>query len=143
MAYFLSNYDDQFPRFQVLYIYKTNDCFAFTSRFYYQIEENLKTDLVLNDFIKITDTRLAFISSKGESSLYIVLMDLYNENKNFQMRTYEYNISPYKMTKEFSAHVFNGYLAFSSTVYDSKFFSIFMIFGFEMEQILLLIYLPI
>ena len=57
-------------------------------------------------------------------------MDLYNENKNFQMRTYEYNISPYKMTKEFSAHVFNGYLAFSSTVYDSKFFSIFMIFGF-------------
>ena len=51
MAYFLSNYDDQFPRFQVLYIYKTSDCFAFTSRFYYQIEENLKTDLVLNGFI--------------------------------------------------------------------------------------------
>ena len=130
IVYFLDNHDDKILRFQSLMIYKKDSCFAFYSKIYMEINDNLKTDLVLNDFIKITDTRLAFISTKGESSLYILLIDLYNNNEYVSMRSYEYGISPYKMTKEFAAHVYNGYLAFSSTVDNSGIFSIFMIFGF-------------
>ena len=57
--------------------------------------------MVLNDYIKITDTRLAFISTQGESKLFIMLMDFYDNNYKVQMRTYEHDISSYKMTKEF------------------------------------------
>ena len=129
--YFISNADDQHPRFQSLYIEKEGDtCFKFTCLIYKEISENLKTDLLYNDFIKITDTRLAFISTKGESKLFILLMDLYNDYKNVQMRTYEYDISSYKINKELAAHVYNGYLGFSSTVNNNGIFSIFMLFGF-------------
>ena len=88
MAYFISNEDNQYPRFQVLTIKKNYGCFTFDSKFYKQIEEsNFKTNLILNDFIKITDTRLAFITTKGESSLYILLIDLFNNNEKYQMRS--------------------------------------------------------
>jgi hypothetical protein len=73
---------------------------------------------------------LAFITTKGESSLYILLIDLFNNNEKYQMRSYEYDISPHKMDKEFAGHVYNGYLAFSSTVKNPSIFSIFMIFGY-------------
>ena len=46
------------------------------------------------------------------------------------MRTYQYTTSPYTMTKELSAHLYNNYLAFSSTVTTNEISSIFMIFGF-------------
>ena len=131
MAYFLSNEDNQWPRFQVLTIDKKDNCFVFNSKFYKQIEEsNFKTDLILNDFIKITDTRLAFITTKGESSLYILLIDLFDYNQKYQMRSYEYDISPHKMDKELAGHVYNGYFAFSSTIKNPNIFSIFMIFGY-------------
>ena len=80
------------------------------------MSDNLKTDLVLNDFIKLNETRLAFISKKDTNKLYILLMDLYNDNNNIQVRTYEHDISSYNLDKELSAHLYNGYLAFSSTV---------------------------
>ena len=82
MTYFLSNYGKQNPRFQVLKISQKDDCFGFDMKIYFEITESLNSDLVLNDFIKLTNTRLVFISSKGESQLCILLMDLYSNNYN-------------------------------------------------------------
>lgn len=132
MTYFLSNWDSQNPRFQVLTINKrSNDnCYELNMKIYKEIEKSLVADLIFNDFIKITDTRLAFISTTGTSNICIILMDLYANNKNVQMRTYEYDISSYVMSKELAAHVYNGYLGFSSTVGTGDKSSIFMIFGF-------------
>jgi hypothetical protein len=72
MVYFLRNDDTQQPRYQTLTI-KTDDSgktYYFSSKIYYKIEENLRTDLVLNDFINITKTRLAFISTKTSTKLF-------------------------------------------------------------------------
>ena len=37
----------------------------------------LKTDLLLNDMIQFADSRLALISTKGSTTLLILLIDLY------------------------------------------------------------------
>ena len=95
MVYFLDNHDNQKLRYQTLTIYESDSCFKFKSKIYMEIDEGLNTDLILNDFIKVTETRLAFISTKGESNLFILLMDLYNNNYNISMRTYEYNTPKY------------------------------------------------
>lgn len=132
MTYFLSNRDNQTPRFQVLTIVKDNN-YKFDNKIYYEIPDSLRTDLIQNDFINITESRLVFISSRNNTSVYILLMDLYNDNYNIEMRKYEFIISPYYYYKEFSAHVYNGYLSFSSTVKQgtsNNCLSIFMIFGF-------------
>ena len=131
MIYYKTNNDNQDLFFQVLTVKLDGDRIKLESKIYLEIKENLKTDLVLNDFIKLNETRLAFISTKDTNKLFILLIDLYNENNNTQCFTYEYNISPYKIEKELSAHLYNGYLAFSSTVNNNNnIFSIFMIFGF-------------
>ena len=129
MTYFLINRDNQNPRFQVLTIVK-DSAYKFSNKIYYEIGYGLRTDLLQNDFIKITNNRLAFISSSTTSSLFILLMDLYNDNYNVEMRRYVYDISPHHITKEFSAHIYNNYLAFSSSISNSGKYSIFMIFGF-------------
>ena len=133
MVYYKTNKDNQDLFFQVLTIELEGNCIKhpIPYKIYLEIKENLKTDLVLNDFIKLNETRLAFISTKETKKLFILLMDLYNDNYNIQARTYEYDISSYNLDKELSAHLYNGYLAFSSTVNnDGNIFSIFMIFGF-------------
>ena len=133
MIYYKTNNDNQDLFFQVLIVKLDGDRIKLESKLYLEIKENLKTDLVLNDFIKLNETRLAFISTKDTNKLFILLIDLYNENNNTQCFTYEYNISPYKIEKELSAHLYNGYLVFSSTVNNNNnnnIFSIFMIFGF-------------
>ena len=71
MTYFLSNVDNQNPRFQILTI-TTSDSgktYSFPHKIYFEITESLRTDLVLNDFINITETRLAFISTKTTTKL--------------------------------------------------------------------------
>ena len=102
MLYFISNYGDQKPILQILTVAEKDGCFGFNLKIYHQIEQSINTNLVLNDFIKISKTRLAFISTKGESNFFIMLLDLYADNKNVQLRTYEHDISPYKMAKELS-----------------------------------------
>ncbi len=64
MAYYTSNAATTFLRFQVLTIRKSNNVYEFDNKIYTQTKEYFNTDLVLNDFIKITDTRLAIITSK-------------------------------------------------------------------------------
>jgi hypothetical protein len=75
MVYFLSNYDTQIPRYQTLTIITEDSgkTYRFESKIYYEINEKLRTDLVLNDFINITKTRLAFISKKNETKLFILI----------------------------------------------------------------------
>ena len=106
MVYFKTNADNQDLFFQVLYVTLDGNCIKLPSKIYLEIKENLKTDLVLNDFIKLNETRLAFISTKDTKKLFILLMDLYNDNYNIQCRTYEYDISSYNLEKELSAHLY-------------------------------------
>ena len=79
------------------------------------------SDVELNEFIKINDERLVFISSKKISDeplkfqLHILLYDLYNTYTQMKIRHFYYDLNNYQLRKELTAYVFNGFLIFSST----------------------------
>ena len=92
---------------------------------------DLRPDITLNDFLKINNDRLAFISTYDYMTLYIILFDFYNNYENIKMRFFYHNLPDYIFALELSAFVYNDYLAFTSTVkLYTKYFSIFMIFGY-------------
>ena len=73
MVYYKSNEDNQHLFFQVLHVRSELNCDQFLrSKIYLEMSDNLKTDLVLNDFIKLNETRLAFISKKDTNKLYFI-----------------------------------------------------------------------
>ena len=96
------------------------------------------SDIELNEFIKINDERIVFISSKKISNdpkfeLHILLYDLYNTYTQIKIRHFYYNLNKYQLRKELTAYVFNGFLIFSSTVvtppdYTSVNYNSFLVF---------------
>ena len=77
---------------------------------------NFQTNITLNDFIKINNERLVFISTVEFTTLYILIFDLYNNYTNVKIRVYKYQLANYRVVKELSAYLYNNYLIFSSTV---------------------------
>ena len=118
----------------------------FSNKYYYYFEEivnkivdecEFQNDIKKNDLIKIHNKRFSYISSSIENStLHILLFDLYNNDKNMKTRVYKinmYNYYNYKLSFEFSTILFNNYLVFSSTAFSDSidnYFSILIIFGF-------------
>ena len=94
------------------------------------------TSITLNDFLKMNNERLIFISTLSFTTLYILIFDLYNNYNNMKIRVYNIELTNYKTVKEFSAFIYNDYfLAFTSTVVSppsssSPYFSIFLMFGY-------------
>ena len=97
---------------------------------------------LLNDFIKVTDERLAYIgvTCNDFSKFNILLFDLYN-NSNMIIRKYNLNLNnKYKINKELAAAIYNGYIVLSATIInynessniddDHKRYSILMMFGY-------------
>ena len=93
---------------------------------------------LLNDLIRINDNRFAFITvSYDQTTLYILIFDLYDSYNKMKIRIYQPNLNKYKYVKEMATVMYNGYLVFSSTVILSSsnneeegYFSILMIFGY-------------
>ena len=111
-----------------------NDLFIITELGTYEFNNN---DILLNDITKINDNRFSFVTtSKDNNSLYILLFDIFNDDKNIRLRIYKPNLNNYKSILELSTILYNNYLVFSSSVINSdaldeqNYFSIFMIFGF-------------
>ena len=93
----------------------------------------------LNDFIKIDNDRLVFISTTNSytaSKLYIIFFDLYNNLEEMAVRYYFYNFWEIGvLSKELSGFLYNGFLAFTSTFLPSEgineeFNSIFLLFSY-------------
>ena len=119
-------------------ILKENGQYNKESILEYNIDKyNFKTDITLNDFIKINNERLVFISTIQYTSLYILFFDLYNNYTSVKIRVYNYQLTNYKVVNELSAIIYNDYLVFSSTVKllisPGGVYSIFMIFGYANE----------
>ena len=106
-------------------------------------EYHFQATVTLNDLRKINDNRLILITSSPDYKiLYILLFDMYNNYENIKIRIYNINLKKYKIIKELSLAIYNGFVIFSSTVLDlenenirneelidTKCFSIFMMFG--------------
>ena len=97
---------------------------------------NINTDLITNEFIKINDGRLAFITTEGKidskpKQLSIILIDISGEDYSDVIeKKYYYNLGDYYLQKEIAAFVYNGFLLFSCTYNkgDSDVFNSFLIF---------------
>ena len=97
--------------------------------------------ITLNDFVKIENDRLAFISTEQSYNiLHIILFDLYNQYTAVKVRFYKYSVITDKissLTKELTCFIYYGFLAFTGTVLPStpnsdqdNFFPIFLLFGY-------------
>ena len=115
---------------------------SFQSKFIKSFSDySFNYDVKLNDLVKINNERFAFITVSSDSMniFYILLFDLYNENKNMKIRVYQLELNGYEINWELASDTYNGFLVLSSTVINygetekqtnNNRFSIFMIFGY-------------
>ena len=109
---------------------------------------------LLNKLIKINSERCAFFAIetwalhilfsdvKVFKSLTILLIDIYDDYKNIIIRKYQLNLDSHHIHKEIDVGLFNGYIFFSSSVYNItkisennyELASMLMIFGFPNQQ---------
>ena len=86
----------------------------------------------MNELVKITEERLAFIAMPVSSfnSIYIFLIDFFDNYNNAKIREYTEDFGGnYQLQLEFAGDVYNGHLIFTSTTKDVH-SSILMIFGY-------------
>ena len=79
----------------------------------------LNPDITLNEFLKIDNNRLVFLSTINYEKLSIIFFDLYKNFEFMKVRYYSYdfkNEQILKFSKEISAFIYNGFLTFSGTV---------------------------
>jgi len=110
------------------------------------IQYDFLSDPMLNEVMKLNSQRCAFfafkemhklndmILSEVSDSLTILLFDLYNNYQNLKIREYEITLSTYKYHRQISAGIYNGFICFSSSVYQTvsqyNIISLFMMFGY-------------
>ena len=100
---------------------------------------NINADSITNEFIKINNGRLVFITTEGNIDskpilLSIILFDISDEDYSDVIeKKYYYNLDDYYLQKEIAAFVYNGFLSLSCTYNkgDSNVFnSILAFFGY-------------
>ena len=96
------------------------------------------TDVRMSDFIKIDSKRFIYtgISMNDNKTMYIYLLDLYNDYKSMNIRIYKESFNnEHTIYLEISTDVYNGHLIFTSTAKkyignNEKLYSILMLFGY-------------
>ena len=96
--------------------------------------------ITLNEFLKIDDERMVFLSTTENTYLYIIMFDIYQDYTYVKIRYYSILFSTdiiSLLSKELSGFIYNGYLAFTATVIprgenalSEIFFPVFLIFGY-------------
>ena len=82
---------------------------------------NINTNPEFNEFIKINNTRIAFITTEGmidtkPSQLSIIFFDLSGDDySEIEITKYSHNLGSYYLQKEMTAFVYNDFLVFSCT----------------------------
>ena len=88
----------------------------------------------LNDFVKINNERLVFMTSYYDK-INFIFIDLYNNYQNIKIRFYSFTSSAYYFDKELSGYNYNDFFIFTITTVDKQlgyenFTSLLMIFGY-------------
>ena len=142
--YYTKGYDLTTIQFNISSIVENSGTFSFNNIIEFNKDYGYVSDITLNEFIKVNDVQLAFITTKKivpstntyYFELHILLYDLYNDYKNIKIRQYWFNLDQIQPIKELTAYVYNGFLIFSSTAVpelsytSSNFFSILTFFGY-------------
>ena len=79
---------------------------------------NLNFDVLLNDIVKLTDNKIAFVATvEDKKTLYIFLINIYG-NDIYTIRRYSikiFDLYHYIIMKELRIHKYNNFLAFASS----------------------------
>ena len=138
---FLYFSDYNYFNLDILYLNQSSeDTYNFSTKFEFSENDiSLTYDCKMNEFLKIDNSRLVFISSQNYETLFIILFDLYNDYNEIKVRYYQYDFSNEKIAKlnnEMSAFIYNGFLAFTTTALplgyerEDDFLSLFLLFGY-------------
>ena len=138
--YYLKGYDDTKIQFNITTIGQDSDGkYLFNNKIETLNTYGFISDIALNEFIKIDDERLVFITTKlydNAFHLYILLYDLYNSYTQMKTRQYYYHLDDYQLRKELTLYTYNGFLIFSSTAVTPKsyettnYISLLVFFGY-------------
>ena len=138
--YYLKGYDNTIIQFNISSLKETSGSYSFENKIQFSETYGYISDIFLNEFIKINDERLVFVTTKKTAEnhfqLHILLYDLYNSYTNVKIRTYYYNLYPYQLRKELTAYTYNEFLIFSSTAVNppsyktSNYISMLIFFGY-------------
>ena len=111
------------------------------------VEQRFISDVPLNDFVKVDENRLIFISTvrgniidassdKYNFTLHILFLDLYQAYTKLKIRQFYFDLSGHQIRKELTGYIYNGYFVLTATVvkpqsYISEdYFSILIFFGY-------------
>ena len=114
---------------------KDNSYNNFETMMNYPINHNFKTDIMLNEFYKISPVRFIFASITDYTKLYIYLIQQTNWYHYLKIKKFQYYLPiNVKLAKEFSFGLYKGFLVFTSTISsnnnDNDFFSYLIFFSY-------------
>ena len=106
---------------KIEYLSETSS-YTFSEKSNYEKAIDLTYRVTYNDFVKMDDNRLVFISTYDYYSLSVILFHLYDNFSKMTVRFYKYNKGSfiYNFANELSAFIYNGYIAFTSTILPSN-----------------------
>ena len=108
-------YYENFHNFKFKIFYLNENYTLTTLSSYIDNTNNLSSIIRMNDFVKIDNNRLVYLSAQDAPNtglLYIIFFDLYNDYQYKKVRYYKYNFnSPkfFKFTMEIAAIKYNGF----------------------------------
>ena len=95
--------------------YKLNSALENAQYLILNLQEDVENNCDLNDIIKINDNRIAFISTKSDKqNIILLLIDLFNNYKNFIIRKYIINLDGYEMYSNLRLFLFKNFIGFSN-----------------------------
>ena len=77
---------------------------------------DLSTDITTNEFYKINNETLLYISTISKTTLIIMFFDTRDWYNYLNTRTYKFSMTGYYFNKEFTIDYFKDFLMFTSTV---------------------------
>ena len=129
--YFTCRDDGTSLKFKILYI---NSDFSWSAKKSKDISSySFDTSITMNEFYKIDEERLLFVSTIGKTSLVLMFFDTFDWYKHLKIRTYKFALDGYKFNMEFSVGYYNDFLVLTSTIQHSnsdQFFSSLFFFSY-------------
>ena len=90
--------------------YNSEDKFKYINTY------DFDTSIKRNEFYKINEEKLLFVSTINQTKLIFMFFETCNWYSKINTRTYEFNIEGYKITEELSVDYFNNFLMFTASV---------------------------
>ena len=130
--YFIDKDDGKSIKLKIL---KINNDYSFTeilgkiNKFPYDLD----TSITLNEFYKIDEEHLLFVSNTNNNKrLILTFFDTVNSYNCLNTRLYRFDLEGYSLNKELSVNYYNDFLVFTSTILPDggDFFSFLMFFSY-------------